>query len=397
MKVALLGPHPVALTPGGAPLPGGVDAVVAVLAPALAARSDVELAVVTAVAGLSEPIARPGNGYTVYAVPRPRGGRLTGQRAVQTHLRAQISALAPDIIHAHSAGIYAGAALGCGVPAVITLHGIIYREMQQAWPESAWPARLRMLADARLERSVIRRAREIIAISPYVLDVFRQHTRARFHLVENPVDSRFFAVTDPPPGRDRLLSVGRVISRKGILTLIEAFAQVAQARPAATLVIAGETETDPAYVERCRARVAMLGLADRVRFTGGLTPDAVCVEYAACDLALLASEQETAPVTIAEAMAAGRAVVTTDVGGCAAMVEDGVSGRVVPPRAPAALAVAVLALLAAPERLREMGRAARVAAERRFRLDAVVAATGEVYRAVLAAAPAQNATAGSDA
>ena len=71
----------------------------------------------------------------------------------------------------------------------------------------------------------------------------------------------------------------------------------------------------------------------------GLTPDAVRAEYAACDLALLASEQETAPVTIAEAMAAGRAVVTTDVGGCAAMVEDGVTGRVVPPRAPAALAV----------------------------------------------------------
>ena len=243
-----------------------------------------------------------------------------------------------------------------------------------------------MLADARFERSVIRRAREIIAISPYVLDVFRRRTHARFHLIENPVDGRFFTVTDPPPGRDRLLCVGRVIPRKGILALIEAFAQVARTRLDATLVIAGETETDLVYVERCRERVAALGLADRVRFTGGLAPDAVRTEYAACDLALLASEQETAPVTIAEAMAAGRAVVTTDVGGCAAMVEDGVNGRVVPPRAPAALAAAVLELLAAPEHLREMGQAARTAAERRFRLDAVVEATVNVYGAALAAA-----------
>ena len=106
-------------------------------------------------------------------------------------------------------------------------------------------------------------------------------------------------------------------------------------------------------------------------------------EFAACDLALLASEQETAPVTIAEALAAGRAVVTTDVGGCAAMVEDGVSGRVVPPGAAAALAAATLELLADPERLRRMGVAARAAAERRFRLDAVIEATTEVYRAVL--------------
>jgi glycosyltransferase involved in cell wall biosynthesis len=179
------------------------------------------------------------------------------------------------------------------------------------------------------------------------------------------------------------------------MALIEAFAQIVQARRGATLVIAGETETDPAYVERCRARVAAAGLADRVRFTGGLTPEAVRAEYAACDLVLLASEQETAPVTIAEAMAAGRAVVTTDVGGCAAMVEDGVCGRAVPPGAPAALAAAALELLDAPGRIREMGQAARAAAERRFRLEAVADATVNVYRAVLAAAAARSGITGS--
>ncbi len=60
MKLALLGPYALDLVPGGAPLPGGVDAVVAVLASALAARQDIELVVVTAVPGLAQPVRRAG-------------------------------------------------------------------------------------------------------------------------------------------------------------------------------------------------------------------------------------------------------------------------------------------------------------------------------------------------
>jgi glycosyltransferase involved in cell wall biosynthesis len=97
----------------------------------------------------------------------------------------------------------------------------------------------------------------------------------------------------------------------------------------------------------------------------------------------LASEQETAPVSIAEAMAAGRPVVTTDVGGCAAMVPHGVTGWVVPPRDPAALADALIALLADPAACAAMGQAGRAAAEARFRLAPVVEATVGVYLQVL--------------
>jgi len=386
MKIALLGPCPTEICSGrpDQPLAGGVDAVVLALARSLAGRPDVALSVMMAVPGLARPVRQPGDGFTLISVPRPRGGRLTGQRPVVENLRGQIAALAPDIIHAHSAGIYAGAALASGRPAVVTLHGIIGREARQAWANSSWPDRLRWLADARYEASVVRRASDIIAISPYVLAEFRSRTPARFHLIENPVDDRFFDIATPLPEQDRLLCVARVIPRKGILGLVEAFGLLVRQRPAATLTVVGETASDADYAARCRERATQLGVAGRVHFAGAQPPDTIRAYYAASDVVLLASEQETAPVTLAEAMAAGRPVVTTDVGGCAAMVADGVTGRVVPPRDPQALAAATVELLADPARAATMGRAGRDAAAARFRLASITTATLEVYARILA-------------
>jgi D-inositol-3-phosphate glycosyltransferase len=252
----------------------------------------------------------------------------------------------------------------------------------------SWPTRLRWLSDARAEDQVVAAAREVIAISPYVLAEFQAKTAARFHLVENPVADVFFAGSAPPaPGNRRLLCVARIIPRKGILALIEAFAIVAQEQPQATLALVGEQGSAPEYAAACHARANAMGIANRVAFLGALPPEQVRAEYAAADIFVLASEQETAPVSIAEAMAVGRPVATTDVGGCAAMVEHGVTGLVVPPRNGAALADALAALLANPTLVARMGRAGHEAAHMRFRLEPVVQRTLEVYRQVLAAAP----------
>ncbi len=387
MKVALLGPYPVQTDPqaGGPPLPGGVDAVVLALARGLARCSGVELHVVTAVPGLPAAECYDENGWVVHAVPRPRGGRLTGQKAVVANLCAELDRLEPDIGHAHIAGVHARAALNSPFPSVITLHGIIRREMEQAWPLIPWSTRLRWLADARFEDRVVADAAEIISISPYILAEFQNRTAARFHTVENPVDDRFFCKA-PLLGRERLLCVGRVIPRKGMTALLHAFGQIAQARPNARLTVVGEMTSEPAYAAQCLSLAQSLGVMDRVAFLGAMTPEALRKQYLDCDLFVLASEQETAPVSIAEAMAAGRPVLTTDVGGCAGMVIDGVCGRVVPPRDPTAFGAAAVELLADSARLSEMGAAAHRAAETRFRLASVVEQTLQVYRSVIAAA-----------
>ncbi len=383
MKIALLGPYPVQLDPSadGPALPGGVDAVVLALATGLSRCPGVDVHVVSAVPDLAGPRIYRENGYTVHALPRPRRGRLTGQRQVVAGIKAALAHLQPDMVHAHIAGIHARAAIDSPFLAVVTLHGIIRREMEQAWPNVPWSTRLRWLADTRFEEHVVRDATELISISPYVLAELRGQTAARFHTVENPVADHFFG-TQPAPGRERLLSVARVIPRKGTITLIEAFGQIAHARPQATLTLVGETHSDPGYAARCRTLAEALGIAERVRFVGALPPEVLVQQYAGCDLFVLASEQETAPVSIAEAMASSRPVLTTDVGGCADMVTNGVTGTVTPPRNPNAFAAAAIDLLSRPARMAQMGLAAHIAAKARFQLDAVVAKTLAVYELV---------------
>ncbi len=377
MRIALLGPYP------QAELAGGVDAVMRALATGLVAYGGVELHVVSSLPRLRRPERLEQQGWFLHRVPHPRGDRLLWhQPAVWPVLKA-LNQIAPDVVHAHMAGHYADAALRSGRPSVITLHGVVFREAALALAGAALPVRMRWHLDALFERWVVRRARDVIAISPYVAEEYRPLTRARFHAIENPVADEFFAVPALPaeaPAAPRLLCVARVIPRKDILTLLDAFARVLAVWPQAQLEIAGSTTADPAYFALCQNTVAALGLAQQVHFLGDLSGPALLSAYTRAHVVLLASRQETAPVAVAEAMAAGRPVVATSVGGVPFMVTDGITGRLAAPGDGEGLAEGVLSLLGDPDLWLACGRAARAAAEARFRLAGVIARTMALYQ-----------------
>jgi len=383
VKVALLGPYP---GEPGAGLAGGVDAVVLSLANGLAGQRGVELHVLTSVPGLRRPCVEKQKSFTLHRLPHPRGDRLLWhQPAVWPVLRA-LRALKPDVIHAHMAGHYADAALQSGRPTVITLHGVVFREAALALAHSPWPTRARWALDAWYERWILRRAREVIAISPYVAQEYRPFTRARFHEIENPVDDLFFTVP-PLAGQAKawgqgplLLCVARLIPRKDILTLLDAFARVGRAFPDATLDIAGQTDADPAYTATCRERISRLGLEGRVFLLGPLDRAGLAARYARADVVLLTSRQETAPVAVAEAMAAGRPVVATRVGGVPYMVRHGETGFLAAAGDADAIAQATLRLLTQPGLAQAFGQAARAEAVQRFQTHAVVERTLALYR-----------------
>ena len=102
--------------------------------------------------------------------------------------------------------------------------------------------------------------------------------------------------------------------------------------------------------------------------------------YAECHIVCLPSYYgEGVPLTLLEAAACGRPIVTTDMAGCREVVRDGDNGLLVPPRAPEALAEALRALAGDPARRLELGRRGRERAVSEFALDRVVAATLAVY------------------
>jgi len=177
---------------------------------------------------------------------------------------------------------------------------------------------------------------------------------SRIDLVHNFIDlERFPADLDGQrePLRQRLgvdegtpllIAVGDIMPRKGQIHLLEALSVLRRDLPDARLLLVGPSNHD-VYYEQTRRRAEELRLEEAVVWLGprGDVPQLL----AAADLYVLASIEESFPLSILEAMAAGLPVVATDVGGVAECVAHGENGLLVPPRQPEALAEAVHAVL----------------------------------------------------
>lgn len=161
-------------------------------------------------------------------------------------------------------------------------------------------------------------------------------------------------------------------------TLLRAFAIVRDQVPAAQLLVVGDGP-ERARLEKLAAE---LGVADGVVFAGS-RPD-VGRLFGIIDVAVLSSwTVECFPMALLEAMASGVPTVGTAVGGVPEMIEEGVTGHVVPPRAPRALAAPLVAMLSEPQRTATMGRAARDRVRREFTLErSVRAAESAILRTV---------------
>jgi len=131
-----------------------------------------------------------------------------------------------------------------------------------------------------------------------------------------------------------------LIARKDPLTLIRAAAEVRRAVPHLQICVAGSLADEP-YVRRVRQEIAVLGLDGVVSLPGSLPAERLQQEYSQAEIVVLPSRQESAPLAIVEAMAAGIPVVASAVGGVPDMVEDGITGFQVPPGDPGALARAL--------------------------------------------------------
>jgi glycosyltransferase involved in cell wall biosynthesis len=160
------------------------------------------------------------------------------------------------------------------------------------------------------------------------------------------------------------LSAGRLVPQKDYPTMLRAFAHAFHDRRSVGLLIAGEGPLRPALEELA----GQIGPGRRVRFLG--LRDDIPDLLAACDGFVLSSAHEGLPNVVMEAMAAARPVVATSVGGVPELVETGVTGQLVPPTDPTALAdaMAQVAAMDVEERVR-MGEAGRARMIERFSLD----------------------------
>ena len=174
-------------------------------------------------------------------------------------------------------------------------------------------------------------------------------------------------------GATLILYVGRLDPQKGLHHLLEAICRVENLH----LILAGHGPSR----EWLEAEARRLGLDDRTHFLG--FRDDVPALLAASDALVLPSLWEGMPNVLLEAAAARRPVVATDVEGVRDIVEDGVTGLIVPPARPDALADALQAVSASPARREKMGEAAREKVACHFSLSTMIQQYEHLYEGLL--------------
>ena len=321
---------------------GGIGRHVAEL---VAGLDSPDLAVdVAAPPGLSIPMPKTPLPLDVPKRPAP------GVLPARTALRRLVAAGRYDVIHTH--GLRAsllGLQGASSRPVVATLHNLIR-------PEISGP--IRSVLFRRGEKAVVRRAAHVFAVSEEMASELRRYA-SDVHKVEVlPIGIARPAATREPKevrleldalDRPLIVAVARLARQKALDVLLKAVARV----DGAVLAIVGDGALRAELVDLAEE----LGITDRVRFLGWR--EQVGDYVVAADVFALSSTWEARALAAQEAILCGTPVVSTDVGGMPELIEDRVSGRLVPPNDAAALATALAETLADAEGAALFARRAR--------------------------------------
>lgn len=380
LKVLMIAAYP--LEPGV--VNGGIESVTSTLVPALAAQDDIDKVVVLRFhhGEASTDHRRLGPKAEVYYVRgQDRWRTITGSYLDVRKARKLAAELNPDIVHGQEIGLAGDIAVKCSPNAVITVHGLIHVEMRMS-ARTNFRDRLRVVPTDALVRRVLRRAKVVISISNYDKRELGRLVHGTRVSIANPTGPEFFALAPSRPSEPRLLFAGVLSPLKNVLGVLNAFAKAQRAVPGARLVVAGP-HPDPAYAQAVHERLKSLALSDSVDIVGSLGTDRLRHEITKARAIVLFSRQEVAPTIIAQAMAAGKPVVASRVGGVAEMVNDGESGFIVESEDEDALAERMQTLLSDQDLCLRMGARGHELALGRFDPEAVARQTVHAYRTAL--------------
>jgi colanic acid/amylovoran biosynthesis glycosyltransferase len=221
---------------------------------------------------------------------------------------------------------------------------------------------------------LIESAAAIVTVSDYAARNLKTRfpaSAAKVHRVYNGVDFSRFHPPDPGSGTPGIVSIGRLIEKKGFADLISACALLTSRRRAFICEIIGEGPLE----ETLREQIASADVKGCVRLAGPQTQAQIALRLAHATIFALPCVRDAdggmdnLPTVIMEAMAAGLPVISTPLGGIPEMVEHELTGELVPERDPAAICAAMERLISDPERARRLGDRGRQIAREKFSIE----------------------------
>ncbi|SFL27208.1 glycogen synthase [Geodermatophilus ruber] len=336
-----------------------------------------------------------------HAVPAGLAGANGALQALGVDVEIAAAVAGTDLVHSHTwyanaAGLLAS--LVHGMPHVVTAHSL---EPRRPWKAEQLGGGYRL--SSWVERTAYDAADAVIAVSAGmredVLAVYPELDPARVHVVHNGVDAEAYRPVHAPdvvrglgvdPDRPYALFVGRIARQKGLPHLLAAAEQLPA--DAGLVLCAGAADTPAERQQVADAVAALQQRRDGVVWIEAMLPREQLVPLITeATVFVCPSVYEPLGIVNLEAAACGTAVVASAVGGIPEVVEDGVTGLLVPydPADPAAfeagLAARISELLAAPARAAAMGAAGRERVLAEFGWPAIAQQTVGVYSAVLAA------------
>jgi glycosyltransferase involved in cell wall biosynthesis len=280
----------------------------------------------------------------------------------------------PGIVHVHTASrasfvrksLLLAIARLFGCKTIFHLHGA---EFQQFSRDEAGPI-MRWWIRRTLEKSS-----KVIALSDSWAEYLLKYAPlASIEVVSNSVKVVPLPA-HPSENSKRILFLGRADKRKGIYELLSAIAITKLLIPEIKLAIGGDGD-----LEAIKAEIVRLGIEKNVEILGWVNQEKKLEELAHAGVFTLPSYDEGLPMSMLEAMAAGKAVLVTPVGGIPEAIQHGINGLLVPVGDAKALSEALVVLISNQELRQQLGQKALKTVKERFSTDVVLEKLSSLYR-----------------
>lgn len=290
---------------------------------------------------------------------------------VPPNWRRAIASHEPTLVHAHFGSSVVPArhiAASLGLPLIVTYHGLDITVRPSLTAENE-------------RRTAFTVADRVIAVSRYIAELLQAAgcppDKVTVHSIG--IDTALFAPGDGPRAPDRVLFVGRLVAKKGVIHLLRAMERVQSVRPATELVVCGDGDLRAsleAEAQRRGVRASFLGVRKRDQVRDLMREAAVVCGPSIADAR---GNNEGLGMVFIEAQACGTPVVVARSGGAAEGVVDGETGLVFPPGDEAQLSDRLLTLLGNPDLRKRMGEAARAHVVTNFDLALQTAKLEAIY------------------